>query len=166
MITAETRRHTEAEFQRMSSDICQHLLANETLYKANTVLAFWPMPSEPDIRPLIRQLYCEGKTVLLPRVTSSTEMEFCIYTGDDSLQQVPPYGIFEPSGMAVMDLPKDAVMLVPGVAFDAEGHRLGHGCGYYDRYLSQHPMPTIPVCFPFQMVPEVPTAPHDIRIGH
>lgn len=160
----EFKRHDDQQLRLFSADVCSNILSNERVRKAGCVLAFWPMPTEPDIRSVVRSLAAEGKTVLLPRVISDTEMEFCAYDGDESLRQVPPYGIMEPSTPAVTDIPSDAVMLVPGVAFDAEGHRLGHGCGYYDRYLSQHPMPAIPVFFPFQLIVDVPVDEYDIII--
>lgn len=143
-------------------------MTDERVGNAQTILAFWPMSSEPDVRPVIRELHAEGKMVLLPRVISKTEMEFCPYTGDDSLVCVPPYGIMEPTADVVLlsdqEVRRNCLMLVPGVAFDKEGHRLGHGCGYYDCYLSKHPMPTVPVFFPFQMVDDVPVDEYDITI--
>lgn len=165
----ELRRHTAEELAQLSDAICQSLSADDVLSHADVVLAFWPMSSEPDVRPLIRAWYAEGKTVLLPRVTGATTMEFCRYQGDDSLHPMPPYGILEPTGDAV---DADAimqqgrvVMLVPGVAFDASCHRLGHGCGYYDRYLHDHPVTTIGVCFPFQLVDNVPVDEYDIPVS-
>lgn len=160
----EFSRHDADELRMLSGEVCTSILSQPCVIQADCILAFWPMPTEPDIRDAIRTLAAEGKTVLLPRVVSATDMEFCRYDGDASLQAVPPYGILEPTGTAVNDIPCGAVMLVPGVAFDAEGHRLGHGCGYYDRYLSQHPMPCIPVHFPFQLLAEVPVDEHDIII--
>ncbi len=76
----------------------------------------------------------------------------------------------EPVGEAFTDYEKIDVALVPGMAFDAAGHRLGRGKGYYDRFLSSHlsslnshPSPLlIGVCFPFQRVAEVPSEEHDV----
>lgn len=167
----EIKTHSEEELAMMSSAICQRLAENERIIRAQRIYAFWPMASEPDIRPLIHTMYNEGKTILLPRVISKTQMEFCLYEGDESMAPVPPYGIMEPIKGCQPSVesikgcqPLDELMLVPGVAFDSIGHRLGHGCGYYDRYLAEHPMQTIPVYFPFQLVPVVPTDKYDINI--
>lgn len=166
MMREETKRYDARQLSLMSHDICRQLLDDERVGQAAVVYAFWPMPSEPDIRPLIHELYAQCKTIFLPRVISKTQMEFRRYEGDESLAPVPPYGIMEPiSGRhPSVDDSERAVMLVPGVAFDKDGHRLGHGCGYYDRYLAAHPMPTVAVCFPFQMVACVPTDEYDINI--
>lgn len=164
----ETARYDIAELQSLSAAICSRLHDDVSLREADIVMAFWPMASEPDIRPLIRMLHAEGKTVMLPRVTGATTMEFCLYDGDDSMMAVPPYGIMEPTGSAVPVEAIDegrAVMLVPGVAFDSNGFRLGHGCGYYDRYLARLHVPTIAVCFPFQLVGYVPTGGYDVPVN-
>lgn len=161
----EFGRHDAAELQQMSQNICRRILANDDVRNADVILAFWPMPTEPDIRPVVRHLYDEGKTVLLPRVISKTEMEFCPYRGDESLYAVPPYGILEPVGDAVETHGRSAVMLVPGVAFDTDCNRLGHGAGYYDRYMADTNIKTIGVCFPFQVLLSVPTDLHDIKVN-
>lgn len=164
----EGAKHDAAELQDMSAAICKRLYDSTILRDADIVMAFWPMPSEPDIRPLVRMLHAEGKTVLLPRVTGATTMEFCPYEGDERMMAVPPYGIMEPMGSAVPVGAVDeggAVMLVPGVAFSPSGYRLGHGCGYYDRYLSHLHVRTVAVCFPFQIVDSVPADKHDVPVG-
>ncbi len=161
----EFKRHDADELSMMSEDICCSLMSYPAVAEADVILAFWPMPTEPDIRPVIRQLHAQGKTVLLPRVLNATDMEFCPYGGDDMMKAVPPYGILEPTTPAVVPPSASSLMLVPGVAFDRQGHRLGHGCGYYDRYLSLHPLLTEAIAFPFQIVSDVPTESTDITVG-
>ena len=72
----------------------------------------------------------------------------------------------EPAGPPFTDYHSISVALVPGMAFDAAGHRLGRGRGYYDRFLSAHPpLYKIGVCFPFQRVAEVPSEEHDVAMN-
>lgn len=155
------------DLSRWSDDICRALLMSPDVLFADAIFAFWPMDSEPDIRPALRQLFCSGKKILLPRVTSINTMEFCTYEDDESLRQMPPYGILEPTTRRYTPQPaaERSVMLVPGVAFTNKGHRLGHGRGYYDRFLARYRMKTIGICFPFQIVEEVPTDQYDITIN-
>ena len=102
----------------------------------STFLTYWPLPDEVDIRPLIDQLV--------------------------DLQE-GAFHILEPVGEPFTDYDQIDVALVPGMAFDAAGHRLGRGKGYYDRFLAAHPhLHKIGVCFPFQRVAEVPSEAHDI----
>ena len=153
------QRHAD-QLAGMSADICQQLAA--CLGDAQVVMCYWPLPDEVDIRPLINRLVAGGKHVVLPRVTGSETMELRCYTSADDLQE-GAFHIQEPTGaLFVQDAAID-VALIPGMAFDAAGHRLGRGRGYYDRFLAQHPVRrTIGVAFPFQHIPQVPCDSHDI----
>lgn len=129
-----------------------------------TIMAYWPLPDEVDIRPLIDALVQQGKTVLLPKVQDDENMELRRYTSPSDLRE-GAFHIMEPIGAPFVDFDQIDVALVPGVAFDAAGHRLGRGKGYYDRFLHAHPrLHTIGVCFPFQRVAEVPTDEHDVCV--
>ena len=116
-------------------------------------------------RPLIRLLAQQmGKTVLLP-VTLPQTLELRRYTGDENLQASGKYHIMEPTGPLFTQHDAIDVVVVPGVAFDAQGRRLGHGKGYYDRLLAQLPQAyKIGLCFAFQMVGRVPTTPQDVAM--
>ena len=135
----------------------------------NTIMAYWPLPDEVDIRPLIHWLVGQGKVVVLPKVTGYERMELRSYTSQDDLAE-GAFHILEPVGEPFTDYGDIDVVLVPGMAFDAAGHRLGRGKGYYDRFLAahfspltSHPSPLlIGVCFPFQRVAEVPTEEYDV----
>ncbi len=128
------------------------------------ILAYWPLPDEVDIRPLFDCLVAEGATILLPRVTGAATMELRRYTSPADLRE-GTFHIMEPTGELFTAYDQIAVALVPGVAFDAAGHRLGRGRGYYDRFLALHPhIRKIGVCFPFQRVATVPAEAHDVTM--
>ena len=111
---------------------------------------------------LIDELVAEGKTILLPKVIDDEHMELRRYTGRQDLQE-GAFHIMEPVGELYEGVPD--VILVPGMAFDAKGHRLGRGKGYYDRFLERsNSVRTIGVCFDFQKVAEVPTEKHDLSV--
>ena len=132
------------------------------LRESRIVMAYWPLSDEVDILPLISWLVAEGKTVLLPKVLDDETMELRRYISPADLAE-GAFHIQEPVGAAFTDYEMIDVALVPGMAFDAAGHRLGRGKGYYDRFLSAHPrLYKIGVCFPFQRVPLVPSEPHDV----
>ena len=89
-------------------------------------------------------------------------MELRHYTGKADLQQ-GAYGIMEPCGEVFTDYDSIDVAIIPGMAFDKQGHRLGRGKGYYDRFLSKIPkVYKIGLCFSWQLVDEVPCDEHDI----
>ncbi len=132
------------------------------LADAHIVLLYSALPDEVPTLPLLNRLSTEGKTVLLPRVVSDTDMELRRYTGPNDLEQ-GAFGIMEPTGELFTDYDDIDVAVVPGMAFDREGHRLGRGKGYYDRFLARLPHTyKIGVCFPFQLVDLVPADAHDI----
>ena len=126
------------------------------------VMLYSALPDEVPTQKLIDELVAQGKMVLLPRVISDTDMELHRYTGKQDLQ-TGAYGILEPRGELFTDYKAIDVAIVPGMAFDAEGHRLGRGKGYYDRFLSRVPyLYKIGLCFSWQMVDHIPCDEHDI----
>ena len=156
----EAKHQHAAQLPAWSAEICEHLYSRLTAHQ--TIMAYWPLPDEVDIRPLLDRLVGEGRTVLLPRVVDDTTMQLHRYTSPADLTE-GAFHIMEPTGIPFTQLAEMTVALVPGVAFDAAGHRLGRGRGYYDRFLASCPhIYKIGVCFPFQRVALVPTDQHDV----
>ena len=156
----EAKQQHGAELPKWSADIVARL--QERLGEGRVVMAFWPLPDEPDIRPLIDRLAAVGTTILLPKVTGDGTMALCRYTSRADLAE-GAFHIMEPVGAPFTDFAQIDLALVPGVAFDAACHRLGRGRGYYDRFLAACPhIRKIGVCFPFQRVAEVPAEAHDV----
>ena len=130
--------------------------------RARTLLLYSALPDEVQTQPLLDELLSQGKTILLPRVVSDTDMELRCYTGLNDLQP-GSYHIMEPVGQRFTDYKKIEVAVIPGMAFDREGHRLGRGKGYYDRFLTLIPdVYKIGMCFPWQLADHVPCDEHDI----
>ncbi len=136
--------------------------------EAAAVLLTWPFRSEWDTRPLLAAAYAAGKIVVLPRVDRATRM-LCLHAVADADRDVEIgfQGIPEPRADSPAVAP-DAVdwVLVPGVAFDVAGARLGYGGGFYDRLLPllRRGIPRIAGAFELQVVDHVPVAPHDLRV--
>lgn len=135
--------------------------------RARTVVAgYYPIADEVDIRPLLRRLREEGHAIALPRVvragTPLTFAEWC--EGDDLV--AGPLGTRQPAESAAAAHP--TVVLVPMLAFDRSGYRLGYGSGYYDRTLAalrrERPITAIGVAFAAQEVVSVPHGEHDQRL--
>jgi len=126
---------------------------------ASSVMAFVGCKGEPDTDPLFARLAADGKRLLLPRVEDG-RLVVCDGTGP---MAVSPFGVSEPTGPSVPLGDVDFV-IVPGLAFTAEGVRLGYGAGLYDRFLPQLSVPNAGVCFTDQLVDELPTESHDVRV--
>lgn len=102
--------------------------------------------------------------IVLPCVVDDENLELRLYTTPEDLAERGKYKIPEPTGPIFIDYGSVDIAFIPGMAFDASGHRLGRGKGYYDRLLSRPEflnVKKVGVCFDFQMVPEVPSEPHD-----
>ena len=159
----EAKRQHQAQLAKMSADIVERLKASLPLVgEPAVILAYYPLSDEVDIRPLLDHLLQAGNTILLPKVVDDERMELRRYTSPADLQE-GAFHIMEPVGEPFTDHDQISLALIPGMAFDAAGHRLGRGKGYYDRLLAACPhLRKIGVCFPFQRVAEVPVEDHDV----
>lgn len=155
-------RYSHDERLRMSQSIVTHVLAIPEVATARVILAYASLPDEVDTRTLLEQLLAAGKTVLLPKVVDGEKMEVRQYTGNGDLQE-GAFHIMEPIGAPYPTLSSIDVAIIPGMAFTHDGKRLGRGKGYYDRFLALLPRHTkkIAICFPFQLIENIPTEPHD-----
>jgi len=144
------------------------LLAAQTLWKtARWVLFFAPLPGELDVWPLLSEALSTAKKVALPRFVRETRSyEPCLILDPDVDLQVGRYGIREPRSPCLpLPSPRLDLILVPGVAFDLQGRRLGRGKGYYDQLLRGLSGTTCGVAFDQQICGEIPVEPHDVRVN-
>ena len=156
-IRAQKKLHVTGELSP-----CEVLPQHPRIIDSRTILAYSALPDEVPTQALLDLLVKQGKTVLLPRVITDTDMEMRRYTGRHDLQ-LGTYSILEPTGELFTVYDTIDVAIVPGMAFDAEGYRLGRGKGYYDRFLVRVPyLYKIGLCFSWQMVDKVPHDKHDI----
>lgn len=163
------RDATLPEFRAAASAAIGSALARrDDFVAAATVLLTLPFGSEWDSLPLLLAALKRGKTVALPRVDTATRaLELCRLT-EPTRDVLPGYrGIPEPRSHCAL-IAADAIdwVLVPGVAFDRTGRRLGYGGGYYDRLLPQlrSDVPRIAGAYEMQRVDRVPAAPHDVPV--
>lgn len=148
--------------KQQSVDILAALEAHPAFRAANTVLLYHSLKDEVDTHEFIRK-WSNRKRILLPVVVGD-ELELRLYTGVQDMA-IGAYGIEEPTGEVFTDYAEIDFIAVPGVAFDRNGNRLGRGKGYYDRLLPHIPSAfKAGICFPFQLVEEVPAEPFDIRM--
>jgi 5-formyltetrahydrofolate cyclo-ligase len=151
---------------RDSIGLCAQLRPQAVWLECRSVLSFLPLPGEPDIRPLLEEALAQGKTVLLPRFDpKKREYDVCAVGALANLQ-LGHFGILEPGP----ECPKEELFgldfcLVPGVAFDCKGRRLGRGKGYFDRLLASVRGHKCGVVFDWQLVEEVPVEPHDVCVN-
>lgn len=154
------RRLTPAQRAEASAAIVDRLLRQPELQRPGHVLLYAAMSEEADLARVVGPLRERGVRTLFPRVRGD-QLEL-VAASDLLTLQLGYRGVREPSGPRIATEVVD-VAVVPGVAFDPHGGRLGHGGGHYDRLLARLPEDTlrVGVCFACQVVPRVPRAAHD-----
>lgn len=160
-IRRQKSQHGE-RFAQWSLQICQAIRQTPEWQSAQTILLYHALPDEPDLQTL----FCDQRQLLLPVVVGD-DLVLRRYE-DDRRLQTGAFHILEPTGedFPLRRYSEIDLVLVPGMAFDGEGHRLGRGRGYYDRLLPRLPQAAkLGVCFPFQMVESVPCEAHDIAVS-
>jgi 5-formyltetrahydrofolate cyclo-ligase len=154
--------------ERAGRAIGERLRALPSFRAARCILATLPFRGEWDTRPVLAAALAAGKKVALPRVNDAARMLDLHTVADLAADTMPGYRAIPEPRPERPRLDPAAVdwVLVPGVAFDPEGKRLGYGGGYYDRLLALLRPETARVAgaFDLQVVPRVPAAPHDLAV--
>ena len=157
VVEQQRRLLTQEQVSEQSALIIAQIEQMSAFRNAQTVMLYYPIHSEVDLRPLLAK-YEGQKTFLLP-ITHRHSMEVRPYEGEEMMGK-GRFGVPEPQTPTYkgsIDL-----ILVPGVVFDNRCHRIGRGGGYYDKFLSEHPRATkIGVCYDFQLKQH--TIPHSWR---
>jgi len=158
-----------ADQRAAASTQARALLRSQSQWKnAVSVLFYAPVQWELDVWPLVAEALSTGKTIALPRFAAETNSYFaCRIQNPTQDLKSGKYGIREPADHCAKDplLKRLDLILVPGVAFDLRGRRLGRGKGFYDRLLAALSGTTCGVAFDQQIVKELPVAPHDAHVN-
>lgn len=163
MIREKKRAMTEAQIEEASARLAQLLYSSPLYRQATTIYGYLPYNQEVRTVPMLEQALAEGKRVAVPKVYGD-EMRF-LYIDDLSRVEKGYAGIPEPVDDEPVAKDSTALVLMPGLAFDKAGHRIGYGGGFYDKFLSAEPdHPTLALCYGFQMLDELPTEEFDIPV--
>ena len=160
LLVQKRRVMSASDRQMYSQQILDQLEQMTCFLEAKTILLYYPIQNEVDVLPLVKK-YKREKTLLFP-VSHRRGMTVHPYAGNEHMHR-GKFGIPEPTTPAY-DGEIDLV-IVPAVAFDAKGRRLGRGGGYYDRFIKKltHTV-LVGVGYDFQLVDEVPASRHDQRV--
>ena len=146
-----------------SEGIMRQVEALPAFQQATTVLLYWSMADEVQTHAFVEKWY-KDKVLLLPCVDGD-DLRLRQYTGPECMVAGEQFGIGEPTGEEIMNLDAVELIMVPGVAFDRMGNRMGRGRGFYDRLLKSTPNAMkVGVAFDFQLLDSVPTEPHDVKM--
>lgn len=162
-IRARKRAMTEEEIETRSAKLAQLFFASEAYQNAKTIYGYLPYNQEVRTVPMLAQALKDGKKVAVPKVYGD-EMKF-LYLDDLNAVAKGYAGIPEPIADEPVAQDETALVLMPGLAFDPQGHRIGYGGGFYDKFLAAEPRhPTLALCYEFQMLPKLDVEDHDIPV--
>jgi 5-formyltetrahydrofolate cyclo-ligase len=155
---------------KRSAKIIARLQAHPAVQGARSIALFWPIVErhEVDLRALDTLLRARGVSVAYPSIHSETRAMTFRFAAPEALEE-RGLGFSEPHTSALAAARGELdVLIVPAIAIDPAGHRIGYGAGYYDRTIPEFAPPavTIGVAFDFQLVAEVPFTPHDVPLAH
>lgn len=154
---------SQAERKAKSREIGNRLFRLPELAASSTIMFFASFRSEVETVPMIRRALAEGKRIVLPKVKGK---DLALFEVRDFDRDVTPgaWGILEPRETEPAALDAVDLMIMPGLAFDERGNRLGYGAGFYDKLLVSFTKTTVALAFEAQIVPEVPAAKHDVPV--
>ena len=155
------------ERTRQSRAVCERLTGQPHWPGARAVLLFAPLDGEPDLWSLLERALRAGKQVALPRFVRASGLYEAAQIHDANADVIAgQFGVREPRGdCPALPLNRLDLVLVPGVAFDRQCHRLGRGKGFYDRLLAAVPGWKCGVAFDEQLVSALPCEPHDVPLN-
>ncbi len=159
-IKALKKQHTKEQLLEQSEKILARLEQHPDFVKAEKIMLYSALPDEVQTQSFLDKWHLQKK-IILPTVVGDDIIP--VEYAQETTFAVGDFNILEPQNEPYtgdFDL-----IVVPGVAFDRRGNRIGRGRGYYDRFLNQHlEVKRIGICFDFQLVDEVPTEPFDIKM--
>lgn len=163
-------RLSPAELYSLSIQACENLVSCEAFRHARTIMMYAPLPQEVDVSHIALRCYQDNRTVCLPKIDWDHHRMWPVPVNSfDDHSLVPDrHGLRCPEKGCPMPVELIDLVIVPGVAFDTDGHRLGRGGGFYDRFLGQAGFigRCIGLCFDCQVVDAVPRAGHDVVMNH
>lgn len=153
------------EIHTNSEAICRQFLQLPEYKEAKAVFAYMDCKNEVETKKVIEQCWKDGKIIAVPKVFGEHMKYYAISSYEDLEDGY--FGIREPKHETLQEIVcEDGLMILPGVAFDENRHRVGYGGGFYDRYLEAHPgMKTIAFAFEFQLFEKVPFEEFDRQPG-
>lgn len=152
---------TDNQREEKNQRIQERLLSLPLFYDAKKIFIFLNFRDEVRTEGIIQEALARGQRICLPKVVGKEMVAIEVF----SLAHLVPnkMGIFEPEGDSVEDMD---LIVCPGLAFDKKGYRMGYGGGYYDRFLTAHPCPTLGLGYDLQWVEEVPRESYDVAVDY
>ncbi len=154
--------YTPEQLSGWSSTLFTKLESHPAFIRAKNILLYYSLPDEVQTHEFITRWH-RRKQIFLPAIAGD-ELELRLYTSEGAMKK-DIYGIDEPTGKPVTNYESIDLAIIPGMAFDKQGNRLGRGKGFYDRLLPRLKAYKIGVCFAFQVVDSIPSETFDVQMN-
>lgn len=162
-IRQKKREMPPAQIHEKSEALARLLLGTQEYRTARSIYGYLPFNQEVRTLPILQQALRDGKRVAVPKCVGN-ELRF-IWLDDLDAVEKSPMGIPEPLADSPVAEDETALVLMPGVAFDKTGRRIGYGGGFYDRFLAREDKhPTVALCYEFQLFEKLETEEFDIPV--
>ena len=161
-VRAQKRAMTEEQIVRKSQALAELFVRSEAYRNAKSIYGYLPYNQEVRTVPMLEQAQKDGKRVAVPKCYDD-EMRF-IWLDDLTRVEKGYAGIPEPIDDSPVADDPTALVLMPGMAFDPQGHRIGYGGGFYDKFLAKESHPTLALCYDFQVFESLETEEFDIPV--
>ena len=162
-ISAKKRAMTFEQIEAASARLAEKFFETDAYKNARSIYAYLPYNQEIRTWSIVKRAFEDGKQVAVPKCYG----EIMKFLWIEDLDHIAPgaFNIPEPIADEPEANDESALILMPGLAFDREGHRLGYGGGFYDRYLAEHHEHTlVALCYDFQLFDYIETEAHDIPV--
>lgn len=154
------KAHTPEELAQQSAEVCERIMQHPEFMAANRIMLYCALPDEVNTDSLIER-YRNEKHLILPTVVGDDIIPVAM--DGKTRFSIGDFSIREPQGKPYTG--EVDLIILPGMAFDRSGNRLGRGKGYYDRFLQHHPKAhRIGICFDFQLLDAIPTESNDMKV--
>ncbi len=160
----ELRKNVEDKKDRDSA--IADIITQSDLYKnADRIMFYISMADEVSTKEIIKRAFADGKAVFVPKVTGKTEMEACLISDSEAYEK-STLGVAEPKNSVFADKNEIDLIIVPGLAFNKAGVRLGFGGGFYDRYLNAVTCDTIGLCYSVCLADDLIKDDYDVNVKY
>lgn len=155
---------TAEEVLKKSSMAANAFLTSNFYKDAKQIMIYMRLGNETDTADIIRNAFADGKLLVFPVTELKTGIITPFYADEKTSFKKGSFSVFEPDGTKKADMTKTDVIIVPGIAFDKSGGRIGFGKGCYDRLLKNTDAIKIGYCYGFQICEHVPCKEHDVKM--
>ncbi len=160
------RQMLRCDAETKSQAVAEAFLKSELYADARQIMLYMPLGNEVDLTAVKNAAFADGKCVVFPVTEQNSGIITPICVNENIVFEKGSFSVMEPQNTEIADMTKTDVVLVPGIAFDKSGTRVGFGKGCYDMLLKSYNGVKIGVCYDFQLQSEIPKDLHDVKMDY